>query len=933
MRQEIINTPQDSGLGDTLFVAFNKVNDMTLELYNQDTSFINELQTIQSILLTLNNGSTLNHQHLISNIIGLQTALNSKVSTTTFNSQITVINSTIQQINITIQSILSVLNSINGDINNINITLQTKVDEAPIDGETYGRKDGDWITIPQPDLSQYVPYTGATANVDLGTYSLKARELIIENPPYIFFGSNNDSFYSNYSDGINQTGISQNINRIRTIADDNSSVSQLIQLPSQILLETNISDGDYIRTIELEEGAITLVSTDNVNLTTTVSQGDDNWSVNINTPDDSSTISLSRDSFSVDVSDPNLSNGLIFDTSRLAVTKYVQTDEGFRGSYVYYDTDYNITGNEPQGAVYWNADRQTLQLKMNGTNYDYGMGLFFYIKNQSGVQINKGDVVGFAGTLGMSGIILGAKYVNDGSQPSDRLMGVAKEDIPDGGEGKVVFFGEIRGINTNAFSAGTILYSSNVTAGALTDVIPNAGTNKGEIAAVTSQSSTVGTIFVRALINKSLDELNNVEISGVTSSQFLGYDNGIWKNLNLPFSISGTTGSIPVFTSGNTLGDSIIFQSGSNVGIGTTSPDSQIQVLSSSTLATHNVASIGTFRVNGAGDVYSNGQQEVNTNTFFGENSGRLTTGVRNSFFGNLAGRDSTTARDNVFIGYLAGRNNTSGAENTFIGVNAGRDNLTSRFGTFVGYSSGLVNSGSNNTGLGSNTIQNNTTGGNNTAVGTGALRENINGSANSAIGLDAGRRLANGDNLTLTTNSIFIGRDTRALGNSQTNQIVIGYQAIGLGSNTTIIGNSSTTRTHLEGNLSLGTTGSISSRLHVEGSTSITQDLSVNGSIIKQVKTITGTTYTLEEEDKGRILHFTSNTEVTITIPTGLTSTNRYEGKQLGDGQLVFGADIGVDLRVADDEVAKTAGKYSVFALDVIGTEEYMLYGKLELS
>jgi hypothetical protein len=101
----------------------------------------------------------------------------------------------------------------------------------------------------------------------------------------------------------------------------------------------------------------------------------------------------------------------------------------------------------------------------------------------------------------------------------------------------------------------------------------------------------------------------------------------------------------------------------------------------------------------------------------------------------------------------------------------------------------------------------------------------------------------------------------------------------------------------------------------------------------IREVKVVAGTTYTLLEEDANNILHFTSNTDVTITIPTGLTSTNRYEGKQLGDGQLIFGTDIGVTLRVGVSEVAKTAEKYSVFGLDVIGSEEYMLYGKLELS
>jgi len=118
-----------------------------------------------------------------------------------------------------------------------------------------------------------------------------------------------------------------------------------------------------------------------------------------------------------------------------------------------------------------------------------------------------------------------------------------------------------------------------------------------------------------------------------------------------------------------------------------------------------------------------------------------------------------------------------------------------------------------------------------------------------------------------------------------------------------------------------------------LNASTGVVGNLRVDGNIIKDIKIITGDTYTLLNTDRNKILHFTSNTDVTITIPTGLTSTNRYEGKQLGDGQLIFGADIGVDLRVGASEVAKTAEKYSVFGLDVIGTEEYMLFGKLELS
>ena len=145
MRQIISNTPQDSGLGDSLFIAFNKVNAMTLELYNQDVSFSGELQTISAIVDTINDGvSTLNHKHTLDQIIGLQIALSGKVSTSTFNTQIAAINASIVQINSTISDIID--------------ELQTKVDEAPFSGITYGRNDGEWVPI------QESSFTGGTVN-------------------------------------------------------------------------------------------------------------------------------------------------------------------------------------------------------------------------------------------------------------------------------------------------------------------------------------------------------------------------------------------------------------------------------------------------------------------------------------------------------------------------------------------------------------------------------------------------------------------------------------------------------------------------------------------------------------------------------------------------------------------------------------------------
>jgi hypothetical protein len=62
------------------------------------------------------------------------------------------------------------------------------------------------------------------------------------------------------------------------------------------------------------------------------------------------------------------------------------------------------------------------------------------------------------------------------------------------------------------------------------------------------------------------------------------------------------------------------------------------------------------------------------------------------------------------------------------------------------------------------------------------------------------------------------LGWRASPLADSQTNQVVIGYDATGLGSNTTVLGNSSTLVTAIYGNLLLGTTTNGASKLRVVG-------------------------------------------------------------------------------------------------------------------
>jgi hypothetical protein len=192
------------------------------------------------------------------------------------------------------------------------------------------------------------------------------------------------------------------------------------------------------------------------------------------------------------------------------------------------------------------------------------------------------------------------------------------------------------------------------------------------------------------------------------------------------------------------------------------------------------------------------------------------TTGNANTATGAYALENNTTGSNNTAVGQEALENNIVGAFNTAIGFRALQDNTNSS-NTAIGYLSLLNNtSGDANFAGGALALENNTTGRLNVSVGYASLQNNTTGSFNIAIGDDAGRFFSGSPSLnTITNNSIYIGSQTRALANNETNQIVIGHNAIGNGSNSVTLGNTSITKTILRGSVGINTT-SPATTLHV---------------------------------------------------------------------------------------------------------------------
>lgn len=158
--------------------------------------------------------------------------------------------------------------------------------------------------------------------------------------------------------------------------------------------------------------------------------------------------------------------------------------------------------------------------------------------------------------------------------------------------------------------------------------------------------------------------------------------------------------------------------------------------------------------------------------------------------------------------GLTVGRGAGSISTNTALGVSALNVNTSGTENTAVGWYSLIANTtGLGNSGFGSTALTSVTTGNNNTALGRFSLGYITTTSGNTAVGVEAGRANTSGTSLTGVINSVYVGYLSYGT-NSATNEIVIGSSAYGKGSNSTVLGNTSTTQSWIYGTTVISNTG-----------------------------------------------------------------------------------------------------------------------------
>ncbi len=190
-------------------------------------------------------------------------------------------------------------------------------------------------------------------------------------------------------------------------------------------------------------------------------------------------------------------------------------------------------------------------------------------------------------------------------------------------------------------------------------------------------------------------------------------------------------------------------------------------------------------------------------------------TGDQNIAIGQQALRLGTDADDNVALGYFA-LANTTGDRNVALGSFAGQTNTSGTDNIFIGYAAGATSSTSSNiVAIGRSALTVNTAQ-NNVAIGTDALSVLTTGATNTALGNNAGRYITGVSSNQTSNTSVYLGADTRASANGNSNEIVIGYNTDGLGSNTVTLGNSSIVGTYLKGKVAVAFTTTPTAKVHI---------------------------------------------------------------------------------------------------------------------
>jgi hypothetical protein len=218
-------------------------------------------------------------------------------------------------------------------------------------------------------------------------------------------------------------------------------------------------------------------------------------------------------------------------------------------SYLFFDTTVGDV-DQVAGQLNWNSEAGSLDLGLTSDlTIHLGQSVLFRVKNSTGSTITKGEAVYASGVLGGGQIIQVAPFAADESVDEVRFIGLMTDDLADGSDGFVNHFGHIKNVdlrtsntalnpNGETWNIGDILFVDDSSAGGLTKVQP-----KDDIyVAFVLADGQNGELFVRITDPGHIDDLHDVDTSGVADNNFLVWNSGneVWEP-STTLTFDGTT--------------------------------------------------------------------------------------------------------------------------------------------------------------------------------------------------------------------------------------------------------------------------------------------------------------------------------------------------------------------------------------------------------
>jgi hypothetical protein len=675
----------------------------------------------------------------------------------------------------------------------------------------YIRGDGSLASF--PSLTGYVPYTGATADVNLGTHDLTAERGTFQNNGSSDTLTVNHTSGSGYGIKVTKGGNGEALYVSKTSGSGNAMavVGGRTALVDLSLSSVSNATGNFL-TIS---GGVVHQRTASETRSDVGAQAQLNGTGFVKAS--GTTISYDNTSYLP------LTGGTL--TGPLSVTGNITLIAGGSGS------SFNREISLGSGTAY------NYQVRANDDDFHLiESGSHVFLAYTYGGSLGTGTIRLYNNTISTASFT-SSSFIRSGGTSSQYLMAdgsvstLSNPVTGTGTSGQVAYWNGTNSITSDSdllFDGNNLTVGGNIT---LTNVA-NRYLRIGSSTAYFYDLQSVGDDFQireagttprltfsfptgNATFSSSVTATSIIR-SGGTSAQFLKADGSVDSTSYVPvgrtITINGTTQDLSanrtfnVGTVTSVTATSPLFSSGGatpNITIQQAS-GSQNGFLSSTDWTTfNNKANVGDF-------VTLDTTQTITASKTFS-----LDIIVNGLNVGRGPGNFITSTR----LGVGALQSNTTGEQNTAVGESSLISNTTGSNNASFGRMSLFSNTtGSANTAIGTAALNSNTTGIYNSGFGFAALGNNLTGNYNTSVGIFAGTSTNGGSNNTTPSDSVYIGYDTRASLSNNNNEIVIGSGGRGQGSNSAVIGNSNITKTVLRGNVLIGTTTDFGVSLAIGG-------------------------------------------------------------------------------------------------------------------